>query len=58
MTLLMRVRRYRREECGHMWRQDTTKAAMPRAKLFIWSAALDADRYRVSTSPSHGSLRV
>lgn len=27
------VRRYRCSGCGHVWRQDTTKAAEPRAKL-------------------------
>ncbi|WP_196868267.1 ISL3 family transposase [Arthrobacter sp. CAN_A212] len=32
-TLLIRVRRYRCTGCGHVWRQDTTKAAQPRAKL-------------------------
>ncbi|WDF35234.1 ISL3 family transposase (plasmid) [Arthrobacter agilis] len=32
-TLLIRVRRYRCSGCGHVWRQDTTKAAEPRAKL-------------------------
>ena len=31
--LLVTVRRYRCGECGHVWRQDTTKAAEPRAKL-------------------------
>jgi transposase len=32
-TLLVTVRRYRCVECGHVWRQDTGKAAAPRAKL-------------------------
>ncbi|MDQ3029066.1 MAG: ISL3 family transposase [Actinomycetota bacterium] len=32
-TLLVTVRRYRCSGCGHVWRQDTTKAAQPRAKL-------------------------
>ena len=32
-TLLISVRRYRCRECGHVWRQDTTRAAEPRAKL-------------------------
>jgi len=27
------IRRYRCINCGHVWRQDTTKAAEPRAKL-------------------------
>jgi transposase len=31
--LLVRVRRYRCTGCGHVWRQDTTRAAPPRAKL-------------------------
>ena len=32
-TLLVTVRRYRCAGCGHVWRQDTTRAAEPRAKL-------------------------
>jgi hypothetical protein len=32
-TLLVTVRRYRCSGCGHVWRQDTTKAAEPRARL-------------------------
>lgn len=32
-TLLVRVRRYRCEHCGHTWRQDTSKAADRRAKI-------------------------
>ena len=32
-TLLVTVRRYRCVGCGHVWRQDTSKAAAPRAKL-------------------------
>ncbi len=32
-TLVVTVRRYRCAGCGHVWRQDTTKAAEPRAKL-------------------------
>jgi len=32
-TLLITVRRYRCSGCGHVWRQDTSKAAEPRAKL-------------------------
>jgi transposase len=32
-TLEVIVRRYRCTGCGHVWRQDTTKAAQPRAKL-------------------------
>lgn len=32
-TLEVTVRRYRCTGCGHVWRQDTSKAARPRAKL-------------------------
>ena len=32
-TLVVTVRRYRCTGCGQVWRQDTTKAAVPRAKL-------------------------
>ena len=32
-TLLVTVRRYRCTGCGHVWRQDMSKAAEPRAKL-------------------------
>jgi hypothetical protein len=32
-TLVVTVRRYRCAGCGHVWRQDTTAAAEPRAKL-------------------------
>ena len=32
-TLLVRVRRYRCATCRRVWRQDTTAAAEPRAKL-------------------------
>ena len=32
-TLLVTIRRYRCGGCGHVWRQDTTLAAEPRAKL-------------------------
>jgi transposase len=32
-TLLVAIRRYRCTGCGHVWRQDTSKAAEPRAKL-------------------------
>jgi transposase len=32
-TLLVTVRRYRCGDCGHVWRQDTSRAAAPRAKL-------------------------
>ncbi len=33
-VLEVTVRRYRCTGCGHVWRQDTTKAAEPRAKLW------------------------
>jgi len=32
-TLLVTIRRYRCTGCGHVWRQDMSKAAEPRAKL-------------------------
>ncbi len=32
-TLVVTVRRYGCTGCGHVWRQDTSKAAAPRAKL-------------------------
>ena len=32
-TLLVTIRRYRCPECGHVWRQDSSRAAEPRAKL-------------------------
>ena len=32
-TLVVTVRRYRCTGCGHVWRQDTSQAAEPRAKL-------------------------
>ncbi|MGH2379665.1 MAG: ISL3 family transposase [Candidatus Limnocylindria bacterium] len=32
-TLVVTIRRYRCSGCGHVWRQDTTAAAEPRAKL-------------------------
>ena len=32
-TLLVTIRRYRCTGCGHVWRQDTTAAAQPRAKI-------------------------
>ena len=32
-TLLVSIRRYRCIGCGHVWRQDTSQAADPRAKL-------------------------
>jgi hypothetical protein len=32
-TLVVTIRRYRCSGCGHVWRQDTSLAAEPRAKL-------------------------
>ncbi|MBM9461803.1 ISL3 family transposase [Nocardioides sp. zg-536] len=32
-TLIVTIRRYRCSGCGHVWRQDTSRAAEPRAKL-------------------------
>ena len=32
-TLLVTVRRYRCPACGHVWRQDMSRAAQPRSKL-------------------------
>ncbi len=32
-TLQVTIRRYRCTGCGHVWRQDTSRAAAPRAKL-------------------------
>ncbi|HEY0689591.1 MAG TPA: ISL3 family transposase [Kribbella sp.] len=32
-TLAVTIRRYRCTSCGHVWRQDATQAAEPRAKL-------------------------
>ena len=32
-TLLVTVRRYRCTGCGHVWRQEMTRAAPPRAKI-------------------------
>lgn len=32
-TLVLRIRRYRCTGCGHVWRQDTSRAAEGRAKL-------------------------
>ena len=52
-TLLVRVRRYACTGCGHVWRQDTSKAAGPRAKLsahaVLWALrALVIDRLSVA----------
>lgn len=32
-TLLVRIRRYQCTGCGHVWRQETSRVAEPRAKL-------------------------
>lgn len=32
-TLLVTIRRYRCPGCGHVWRQDTSRAAEPRARI-------------------------
>jgi transposase len=32
-VLLVTIRRYRCDGCGHVWRQDTSRAALPRARL-------------------------
>jgi transposase-like protein len=34
-ALLITIRRYRCTGCGHVWRQDTSRAAGPRAKLSV-----------------------
>lgn len=31
--LMVTIRRYRCTDCGHVWRQDTSRAAEPRGKL-------------------------
>lgn len=51
--LLVRVRRYRCAHCGKTWRQDTSKAAAPRAKIsrggLGWAlAAIVVDHLTVS----------
>jgi hypothetical protein len=44
-TLLVTIRRYRCTGCGRVWRQDTSRAAEPRARLsrrgLAWGAAGD-----------------
>lgn len=32
-TLRITVRRYRCDDCAHVWREDTTAAAEPKAKI-------------------------
>jgi transposase len=51
--LLVRVRRYRCPGCGHVWRQDTSTAAAPRAKLsrhaVLWALkSLVSDRLSIA----------
>ena len=45
-TLHITIRRYRCPECGRVWRQDTSKAAEPRAKVsrrgLRWMLAVQA----------------
>ncbi|TLP80042.1 ISL3 family transposase [Nesterenkonia sphaerica] len=52
-TLLVRVRRYRCADCARVWRQDTSSAAPPRAKLsrpaVLWALkSLVIDRMSVT----------
>ena len=53
-TLLVTVRRYRCDGCGHVWRQDTTRAAEPRAKLSRRGLRWALEGWSVSTSQSPG----
>ena len=42
-TLLLTVRRYRCAGCAHVWRQDSSKTAEPRARLSgVDAVALEA----------------
>ena len=45
--LLITIRRYRCTGCGHVWRQDTSRAAEPREAVAS-RAAMGARRHRVS----------
>ena len=57
-TLVVTVCRYRCSACGHVWRQDTSRAAEPRAKLtrggLRWALAGSS----ASTSRSSASRRL
>ena len=60
-TLLVRVRRYRCAHCRRTWRQDTSKAAAPRAKIshggLAWAlTAIVVDHLTVSRAAA--GLRV
>ena len=53
-SLVVTVRRYRCTGCGHVWRQDTPRAAAPRAKLSrrgLWWA-LEGIVCRLDVSPT------
>jgi len=58
-VLQVRVRRYRRAGCAHVWRQDTTAAAAPRAKLsrhaVLW-ALKSVVIHRLSIAPVAASF--
>jgi len=47
-TLLVTVRRYRCTGCGHVWRQDTSKAAAAAGEALASGPALGVGRDRVS----------
>ena len=53
-VLLVTIRRYRCESCGHVWRQDTSKAAEPRARLsrggLRWALTAEANAARDATA--------
>jgi transposase len=58
----VRIRRYRCSGCGQVWRQDTTAAAAPRAKLstqaVTWALkSVVTDRMSIA-HPLHGIRRV
>ena len=46
-TLLVTVLRYRCSGCGHVWRQDLSRAAQPRAKLSLGALRLGTGRDRL-----------
>ena len=59
-TLLVRVRRYRCAHCRRTWRQDTSKAAAPRAKIshggIGWALkAIVVDHLHLSRAPQRAS---